>query len=293
MRSVALQCFTAWSGEILAKQYGAEMEKQAIEMEARLKAAAKSQVLKARKLMARIGAGSQNVMRDICFKEWTKYVEQCKHQKEIDRRIRYAEEKITQFMKDSSSTGKQIMMKVSGSTDTGLLSITIQAWHQHTQEEKRSNELAEIVKGNKIRFALFHERNKRSAQCALSRAFQHQIVMVYVKVWSAWRLFTQIEQLLRAHGMKIDAKRGQLAGVQKMFRNFAVELESTIKGPPDSEFDLSQRPPPGSYRRQKQLAKSEGSHSLPNIHTQDPRFNGEARALHGMHGYSGRQGGWR
>jgi len=247
--------------------------------------------------MERVGMGGKNIMRDACFKQWILYAEQARHQKELHRRIRAAEKDIKDFMHASSKSGQKVMTKVACSTETGLLSMTLHLWHEAAMEEKRTNELAKIKKGNKSRFISFHERNKRSALWALCRAHEHQTTMLYVKVWSCWRLFTKIERLLVAHGMKIDAKRGQLAGVQKMFRNFALELESTIKGPPESEFDLTRGPPPGSYRRHKQqLSKSDGAHSLPNIHAQDPRYNGEARAIHGMHGYngySGRQGNWR
>merc|ERR1711862_1011055 len=103
----------------------------------------------------------------------------------------------------------------------------------------------------------------------MERAHEHGITMLYLKVWGAWSLMVKVEQALRQHGFKIDAKREQLLGVQQMFRNFAMQLESSIRSSQESDdVDLS-KGVPNKYK--KQLNKNEGTSSLPDIHAQDPR----------------------
>merc|ERR1719160_587661 len=110
----------------------------------------------------------------------------------------------------------------------------------------------------------FGDRNKASAKSAMTRAHEHGITMLYLKVWGAWRLDCHIEQKLRTHQGRIDGKRQQLLGVQQMFRNFAMQLESNIQSGADSNRDLAMGPPPSKKGNRKSLEKGgEGSVSLP------------------------------
>merc|ERR1740117_2087705 len=89
----------------------------------------------------------------------------------------------------------------------------------------------------------FGDRNKKGAKNVMERAHQHQLEMLYLKIFGAWRLDTRIEQSLKQHQGRIDGKRQQLVGVQQMFRNFAKQLESNIQSGGDSNRDLSMGPP--------------------------------------------------
>ena len=50
----------------------------------------------------------------------------------------------------------------------------------------------------------------------MERAHEHQLTMLYLKVWGAWRLEVRMEKMLRAHQARIEGKRSQLLGVQSM-----------------------------------------------------------------------------
>merc|ERR1712193_389030 len=112
----------------------------------------------------------------------------------------------------------------------------------------------------------FGNRNKKGAKSVMERAHEHNLTMLYLKVFGAWRLDTAIEQTCRKHQTRIDGKRAQLLGVQRMFRDFAVQLESNIQSAADSNRDLHLGPPPSYNKKKLSMQKGEGSVSLPDIH---------------------------
>merc|ERR1719463_92452 len=101
-------------------------------------------------------------------------------------------------------------------------------------------------------------------------------MMLYLKVWGAWRLDFQVEKVLKKHQERIDGKRQQLVSVQQMFRNFAKQLESNIQSGADSNRDLAAGPPPSKKGNRKSLEKGgEGSVSLPDIHSKPGSSGGQ------------------
>merc|ERR1719235_732264 len=88
--------------------------------------------------------------------------------------------------------------------------------------------------------------------------------MIFLRIFSAWRMDLVVEKTLKVHQGKIEAKRQQLLGVQQMFRNFALQLESGIKAQGDS---TPLGPPPDGYKYKKQMTRgADGAVSLPDIH---------------------------
>merc|ERR1712151_925471 len=104
----------------------------------------------------------------------------------------------------------------------------------------------------------------KSAKNAMERSHEHQLTMLYLKVWGAWKLETRMEQLMKKNQVRIEGKRQQLLGVQSMFRDFAVKLKSNIAQSADSNRDLAMGPP-ASFKKQyvRGMTRSEQTISLP------------------------------
>merc|ERR1711881_555255 len=98
--------------------------------------------------------------------------------------------------------------------------------------EKAINDFAEVMNGAHGKLTAFGDRNKKGAKSVMERAHEHQLTMLYLKVWGAWRLDTKVEQTMKIHQGRVDGKRQQLIGVQQMFRNFA-QLETNIQSGAD------------------------------------------------------------
>merc|ERR1719359_896954 len=135
-------------------------------------------------------------------------------------------------------------------------------WVEYYKEEKAINEYAEVMNGAHGKLSAFGDRNKKGAKSVMERAHEHNLMMLYLKVFGAWRLDTRMEVMLKKHQGRIDGKRQQLVSVQQMFRNFAKQLESNIQSGADSSR-LEAGPP---SRSKKGMQKTEGTVSLPDIH---------------------------
>merc|ERR1719491_171482 len=248
-QNLVQEVFNLWKDDIIEAKQNLASAGQVAELEARLKACAGQQAENAKKVLARCGAATEQGLRDMCWHEWKSFHEEYLKNKELEDAVKAEEKRIAQFMKDHSQNAQGLLSAMSSSTDTGLVSSSFQAWREYYVEEKRINEYAEVMRQQKSTLNSFGDRNKKGAKNAMERAHEHGLTMLYLKVWGAWRLDTRVEQLLRVHGGRIDGKRQQLLGVQQMFRNFAGQLETSIKASAETDRDLSHGVP-HKYRKQ-------------------------------------------
>jgi len=263
--SLIEEVFMLWKDDILEMKFNKESAGQVAEMEARLKAAADHQAASAKKVLARCGAASEQGLRDMCFHEWVAFHQEYLKNKELEDAVKEEERRIKEFMKSHSENAQGLLNNMHAATETGLLHEVFTAWCEFYKEEKAINEYAEVMNGANGKLGAFGQRNKKGAQSVMERAHEHNLIMLYLKVWGAWRLDTTIEKTLKMHQGRIDGKRQQLIGVQQMFRNFAKQLESNIQSGGDSARDLAMGPPPKYGQKSRGMQKTEGSVSLPDI----------------------------
>jgi len=258
--SLIQEVFNIWSSDIKEAKANLAAAADVAAMEARLGAMNGQANANAKKVLARCGAASEQQIRDMCFVAWVdSYKEYLKNKEEEDA-VRAEEKRIQEFMKSHSDNAKGLLNNMAGATNTGLLHEVIMAWTEYVKEEKQVNAYAEFMSQQQGKMGAFGDRNKKGAKNVMERAHQHQLEMLYLKIFGAWRLDTSIERQLKTHQVRIDGKRQQLVGVQQMFRNFAKQLESNIQSGGDSNRDLAMGPP-----AKKKMERNDGSVSLPDI----------------------------
>merc|ERR1719446_543274 len=262
--SLVQEVFNYWRDDIMEAKQNAASAADVAAMEARLKACADQQAANAKKVLARCGAATEQGLRDMCFHEWVAFHQDYMKNKELEDAVKAEEKRIAEFMKTHSENAQGLLNNMHAATNTGLLHEVLTAWVEYWKEEKAVNEYAEFMNAQGGKLTAFGNRNKAGAKSVMERAHEHNLTMLYLKVWGAWRLDTKMEKMLKVHQGRIDGKRQQLIGVQQMFRNFAKQLESNIQSGADSNRDLAMGPPPGKYKSKK-MQKSEGSVSLPDI----------------------------
>merc|ERR1719240_1862077 len=272
-QSLVGEVFQLWREELLEKKYNQGAAAEIAAMEARLKACADHQTESAKKVMARCGAASANGLRDMCFHEWVTFHQEYMKNKELEDAIKAEEAKIAAFKKKHSENAQSLLNNMHAATNTGLMHEVFEAWREWWKDEKQLAEMSELMAAGQGRLGAFGDRNKKGARSACERAHEHNMIMLYLKVFGAWRLDTQIEKTLRKHQNRIQGKRDQLLGVQQMFRNFAQELEKSMSAQKndDSIRNLKEGPPAGFKRSMK---KNYGSVSLPDIH-QKPGYGSQ------------------
>jgi hypothetical protein len=265
--SLIQEIFDLWKEDLEERKLNLATADQVKEMEARLKACQDHQAASAKKVLARCGAASEIGLRDMCFHEWLGFHQEYLKNKDFEDKVKEEERKIAEFMKTKSEGAKSVLTKMSEATDTGLIHTCFTSWADFYKEEKKAAEYAEMLNGANGKFGAFGERNKKGAKNVMERSHEHQLTMLYLKVWGAWKLETRMEQIMRKNQSRIEGKKQQLVGVQMMFRDFAVKLESNIQQSADSNRDLAMGPP-STYKKQyvRGMTRNEQSISLPDIH---------------------------
>merc|ERR1740138_146511 len=124
--------------------------------------------------------------------------------------------------------------------------------------------MCEMINGANSKFSMFGDRSKQSGMSAMDKAAYYSNQLTIIRCWGAWKSDTKIMSVHRAYHHRVEAKRNQLLGVQQMFRNFASELESGLKGSLSSRTDMWDRPNRGVASKGPKYSKSEGV-SLPDI----------------------------
>jgi len=165
-------------------------------------------------------------------------------------------DKINDFLKHKSDGAKRMLQSMASATDSGLLTEVLKIWVQVVDEAKKEAQLTAALHAQQSKLAGFSSRGKEQGMSACDRARYEQELYLMIMSFDMWKLDMKMEDRMRTHHSKVDAKRQQLTGVQTMFRQFAVQLESGIKGSDTSR---------GPGRLAKQPTKSMDDLALPTL----------------------------
>merc|ERR1719335_1232395 len=245
--------------EPMARKAAEDEENKMRAMEAKLAAQAAKNKDGAKAVLMRNLASGDNMLMDVCIEAWKDWLKEYKLNKESEDAVKAAEAKVAAFMKSKSEGAKGVIDKMNSATDSGLVEHVISTWIQYRKDEKKAQEMEELLNGANSKFGAFASRNKDSAMSAGQKAtavkeyglLNHSILL--------WTEFCKVERLLRYYSNRIEGKKHQLQGLQTMFRTFATQLESGLK-------DGTPRDASAIKNGSKRMSKTEGSVSLPNIH---------------------------
>jgi hypothetical protein len=236
------ETWTAWKVEIYGNRRTAEDIANIAELEAKLSGVQKAQAENTKRVMARMTGDSNTALVSFCLQSWLTFHKDYMKNKEMEDAVKAEEKRVQEFMKAHGDSAKSIMGNVAGASSTGLLSTCMTAWVKLYQETKLEAEMCEILNGADSKFSMFGDRSKEGGKNALDKAAYHRNMLEIIRCWGAWKADTKIMGVHRSYHNKVEAKRQQLLGVQQMFRNFASELETGLKGSLTPKGDMWDRP---------------------------------------------------
>jgi len=261
------ECMEAFRKTVERAQAERQHQRELDLIAARLQSFADEAAENAKKVMARMGASSEQGLIAVCFQGWMSCLEESKKEKKLAADEAEGKKRAEELLKTQSLNAKSIMATMAGASDTGLVYGTFNAWKAVRDDATKAAELAKVVESGKSKLAAFAGRNKPRAMSAMEKAMYQQDLVVVLKCYAAWRLDTRMERLSKANQVHIGAKKEQLSKVQTMFKNFATQLETDLKVglTEGSEREVFQRAS-SQTRSRKGLTKSDGTVSLPDIH---------------------------
>merc|ERR1711967_171824 len=94
---------------------------------------------------------------------------------------------------------------------------------------KKAAEMQELMESNAGKFSSFTGRNKGSAKSAMQRAAEAQDIAVQLVIYMYWKKEALVQRMRRYGKEKNTKRKEQLQGVKGLFKNFANELDGSLK----------------------------------------------------------------
>jgi S-ribosylhomocysteine lyase LuxS involved in autoinducer biosynthesis len=223
------RCFRAFIEEVEEKKFTAAAGKDIAELEGKLKSMADAQSDNAKKVLGRMNNQSDVGLQTFVFQAWQRFCEEYNKNKEMEDAIKTSEQKVAQFMKQQNDGAKSVLNRMSMGNDTGLVATIWKNWNDWIAENKRTQELQELLQANAAKMSDFTGRNKGSAKSAMQRAAEAQEIASILIIFMYWKKEAKV-QAMRRYGKEKNSKRKeQLQGVKGLFKNFANELDGSLK----------------------------------------------------------------
>merc|ERR1719382_426850 len=153
---------------------------------------------------------------------------------------------------------------MSGATDTGLIQQCWTAWMSAVHETRKAQEMEDAMNGAGGKFKSMRDRQSGNAQGVQGRVNEQMKANLLLRCLMAWKIEARVNKENSEFNKKLDQKRKQLQSVQKLFKEFARQLE---EGLGNVDGDSSARSATSKSHKSHKSMKdpSGGSVSLPDI----------------------------
>lgn len=232
----------SWTTEVRSRKGNGDSADDLKKAQARLAAFNESAQINAKKAMARIAGNSEGALKAMSFQGWLEARRVMKQDREMEEAVKLTEQKLKKHMNSKKLERRQIMERMTGSTDSGLKLLYFRHWIDFEKEEKKAREMDEATEGQDRRFDMLNTRQKNGTMNIQSRVNEQAIFNITFRFFSSWLLETKVNNLMRIFHHKYTTKKKQLQGVQNLFKSFAVQLEQNLGGVENDE-DVSARIP--------------------------------------------------
>merc|ERR1712203_82310 len=176
------------------------MDAQIKEAEARLESMKSSQKENAKKAMAKVAGGSDGALKDMIFKEWLKFYAEAKRDKELNSQVKEAEKRLKEFQAKSKEGQKDVLKKMSASTDSGLVASVFTSWCEEVHHAKKAKHAEDQINGANSKFAMLKSRNKDASTGRAQSANELEDSILMMQIFMNWSTHSRINSLVDHYG---------------------------------------------------------------------------------------------
>merc|ERR1712048_822 len=102
------------------------------------------------KVMARMAGGKDSTLKQICMQGWTKALADMKAENALEDATKKAEAALAEHMSKKSAEAKQVIQRMLGSGEQGLLMMVRGVWNELYKADKQAAEMDEAVKNAQL-----------------------------------------------------------------------------------------------------------------------------------------------
>merc|ERR1719361_253571 len=117
---------------------------------------------------------------------------------------------------------------MNNATETGLIAHCFTAWMTEVEDQKNNKKLQTAMYDTDCRLKSYMDKQAGNAMGVQTRTIEQMKENMVLKSFGAWKIDTKVALFEKHFSKKMEAKRGQLAKVQSLFRKFAQELEEGL-----------------------------------------------------------------
>lgn len=277
------EVFRAWKVDIYEEKKALEKDSSLSTLKAKLADAQKGQAENSKRVMMRMNGESDSALESFCFQAWITFHKEYQKNRAQEEEVKAAEAKVRTFLKKSGNNSSKVLQAAAGSTDAGLLSQVMTAWVTYYEEGKKEAAMCDILNNTTNKFGNITGRNEATGGSALDRQAYQLDLLVIIRCLGAWRCETLTAGTLRMYQRKMEKKKAQWSGVQKMFKDFGEELERGISGSVSSRSntDMWDRPKYPKASGRGMVKGTKGTVSLPDINQKQATPLGSQRVTPG------------
>lgn len=233
------EVFGAFRHQVETDKFDRENGTAVQDMHRKIQLLKDKQSASAKQFVAKALFTSERGLYFLCMKAWLSFSEEYKREKDVEERVKNAEKKMQDIIRNKAGSTLSVLRTFGRVSATGLKQGMFMAWVHYVGEERAVAEMEEQITRANLNFVTCAHRSRKLANSAMHRSQVALERMDVLKVMHAWRHETRMAGIMHNHHSHLNAKRQQLAGVQQMFKNFAVQLETNLKTGSDTDRDFS------------------------------------------------------
>merc|ERR1712110_1264524 len=146
-------CFETWENAMEARRVGGMSADELKAAEAKLAGYAEEQKAATKKMLAKMSADNDAGFLLMVLQSWVQYHADYQKNKELEDQVRAAELAVQEHLKKKKDEAKGVLDRMSGATDSGLLSQVIKAWTDYIKQEKEDRKMQDMLQGNASKFS--------------------------------------------------------------------------------------------------------------------------------------------
>ena len=222
-------CFAALLVEAINSKETKTMDVEAEELVRKLRGFADEAAVKAKNVLSRMTDGNVEGLKAFAFKAWIDFKDIEREERETNARIQASRDTFAAYTAKQAAGAKAVLQRMCGNSDTSLMHLTMQGWREAIVEQKREAEMEEVNNNKKATVSSFVTRNKSSAMNASERAAYWRDLELTTYLFCIWKRESKVERMRRYGKERNEKRKKDLVSVKGLFRNFASELESSLK----------------------------------------------------------------
>eukprot|EP00747_Dinoflagellata_sp_TGD_P090354 gnl/TRDRNA2_/TRDRNA2_164676_c0_seq2.p1 gnl/TRDRNA2_/TRDRNA2_164676_c0~~gnl/TRDRNA2_/TRDRNA2_164676_c0_seq2.p1 ORF type:complete len:542 (+),score=157.46 gnl/TRDRNA2_/TRDRNA2_164676_c0_seq2:70-1695(+) len=255
----------AWLKTVQEEKGDAEAQEKMKQLNEKLAHTQQSQKENTKKVMARMAAGSDANLTNLCLQAWIQFIEEYNKNKAFEDQVKKTEQALKDHMAKKSEEAKGVLARMNAATSTGLLASCISEWYKVMRFERYGEDMGGAAGDLSKKLENLNVRFKSAAKNVSNRANKADEENFLLMFFTAWNNESRTSGVVRHYATKMDAKKNQLDAVQNMFKQFSAQLEKGMGTSPRGAGRRETRVALGLPKSDEQLQAEEGKGRPPQM----------------------------